>query len=62
MCNHFTIDIFPTQENVWGIYDTFFVKCCDCGITLIEYATVKEIQKHLAGHKHRIRYGQKYIK
>ena len=49
MCEHHNLIIIPTEENSWGIADTYHVKCCDCKKILFSNLSLDNAQKYLYG-------------
>lgn len=48
MCTHQNLIIIPTEENSWGIADTYNIKCCDCEKIIISNISLDDAEKHLA--------------
>lgn len=47
MCKHNNLTIIPTEENSWGIADTYHVKCCLCKKILFSNLSLDDAKKHL---------------
>ena len=47
MCEHLNLIIIPTEENSWGIADTYHVKCSDCNKMLFENVPLEDAQKYV---------------
>lgn len=47
MCSHKRIAIIPSDENSWGIADTYHIKCLYCGKMLYENIVSDEIKKYV---------------
>lgn len=47
MCEHTSLIIIPTEENTWGIADTYHIKCTDCKKIIVEQITLDEAQKYV---------------
>ncbi len=45
MCNHKKIAIIPSDENSWGIADTYHIKCLHCGKLLYENIAFYEMKE-----------------
>lgn len=48
MCKHQNLIIVPTEENSWGIADTYHVKCQHCNKTIFFNLTLDDAKKRLA--------------
>ena len=48
MCNHKRIVIIPSEENSWGIADTYHIKCTCCDKTLYENVLSSKIKEYEA--------------
>lgn len=47
MCEHRNLKIIPTEENSWGIAETYHVKCCDCKKILFTNVLLEHAKKLL---------------
>lgn len=47
MCHHKKIAIIPTEENSWGIADTFHIKCLDCQNTIYENIPSNQLSNYI---------------
>lgn len=47
MCKHRNLIIIPTEENSWGIADTYNIKCCDCEKILFSGLSIDDAKKIL---------------
>lgn len=43
MCHHPNVILSPTEENSWGIADTYQIKCFCCHKIILENAAKNEI-------------------
>ena len=46
MCEHRNLKIIPTEENSWGIAETYHVKCCDCKKILFTNVLLEHLNIH----------------
>lgn len=61
MCNHTNISILPTEENTWGIANTYTLKCADCKKILLYSESPCMVKKYISTHEIEMIHGQKYI-
>ena len=47
MCHHKKITILPTEENSWGIADTFHIKCLDCKKIIYESIPSNQLESYI---------------
>lgn len=50
MCEHTNLSLIPTEENSWGIADTYHVKCSDCNQILCENISLNDAQEYMHNH------------
>jgi hypothetical protein len=61
MCSHTNVIVLPTEENSWGIDDTYSVKCASCQQTIISNISQKNLRKYLMDNHMHVISGFKYI-
>lgn len=62
MCSHPNILIFPTEENSWGIEDTYLVKCTCCHKIILDFASENKVENFLAQQNYHCVYENLYEK
>jgi len=47
MCEHPNLIIIPTEENSWGIADTYHIKCPTCKQILLENISYSDAKNYI---------------